>query len=440
MYLANQCKAESSCFPDTLRYISPAHGGWGVVRMGMLVPESYQLFVCPFACGRHGALGALAQGLKNRLSYLYIDECDIVFGSYEQHIIKAVEELLNAIGYRPKVLMIFVSCIDDLLGTDHEAFLETLRHQYKDMRFTVCHMNPISLNTKCPPPVNIQRKIFGLLEKPSGCEAGRKQSSLLACASEAVKAVAFIGNNVKIDRESEIYSVLKAAGYSNAYHISDFKTFEDFQKMSGASLNIVISPIGVLAAQDIKERLGIDYVYVPVNYDFEGIDENYRSILKISGAELDLTNSKKRTQEALLDTKSLIGDIPVIIDSSATIRPFTLARFLYQNGFNVTEVYAQECIPLEKNSFRWICDHALNIKVLQPEHPANPMVRQIESNCLAIGFEAAYIKGARYVVDLVNDETLYGYHGIEKLMKMMRASLNQKADLFDMIHKYGMVI
>lgn len=47
---------------DTLHYSSPAHGGWGVVRTVMLVPESYRLFVCPFACGRHGAIGVAYQG------------------------------------------------------------------------------------------------------------------------------------------------------------------------------------------------------------------------------------------------------------------------------------------------------------------------------------------------------------------------------------------
>ncbi len=82
---------------STLHYTSPAHGGWGVVRLAMLVPESYQLFVCPFACGRHGALGAIGHGLKDRLSYLYIDESDIVTGGYEDLIPEAVAELLETL-------------------------------------------------------------------------------------------------------------------------------------------------------------------------------------------------------------------------------------------------------------------------------------------------------------------------------------------------------
>ena len=80
-------------FNSTVHYCSPAHGGWGVVRVAMLVPESYQLFVCPSACGRHGALGAIEHGNKERLSYLYIDEADIVSGSYEDLILEGVDAL-----------------------------------------------------------------------------------------------------------------------------------------------------------------------------------------------------------------------------------------------------------------------------------------------------------------------------------------------------------
>ena len=72
---------------NCLEYTCPSHGGWGMVRTGMLVPESHQLFICPSACGRHGALGAVKQGFKKRLSYLYLEESDIVSG-YDQAIVE----------------------------------------------------------------------------------------------------------------------------------------------------------------------------------------------------------------------------------------------------------------------------------------------------------------------------------------------------------------
>ncbi|WHH58725.1 nitrogenase component 1 [Petroclostridium sp. X23] len=420
---------QSSClshFEDTLRYCSPSHGGWGVVRMGMLVPESYQLFVCPFACGRHGAIGAITQGFKDRLSYLYIDETDIVSGGYEQLILEGVEELLDELDFKPKVLMIFVSCLDDLLGTDHDGFLSELRERYQDMRFTLCHMNPITLDSKVPPPVNIQCKIFGLLEK----------SEEPVCRQMA----AFCGNNVAIDKESEIFAVLSAAGYTDILHISQCKTFSEFQQMSRAALNVVPSPMGAAAAGDVKEVLGIDYVYMPVSYDFEEIDQNYHKILSKAGLSMDFSHFRYRTQNAISAARTEVGDMPVVIDNSATVRPFTLAKLLLSFGFNVVEIYAQDCKVFEKESYQWLCNNASDIRILQPEHPRAPAVRRHDRECIAIGFEGAYLTGARYVVNLVNDETLYGYHGIEKLMKMIAAASKGTTDLRLLIRQYGLVV
>lgn len=416
----------SSCFADTIRYCSPAHGGWGVVRTGMLVPESYQLFVCPFACGRHGAIGAIAQGFKHRLSYLYIDEADIVSGGYEQLIGEAVDELLGALDFRPKVLMIFVSCLDDLLGTDHNTFLQLLRRRHRDMRFTVCHMNPITLDSKLPPPVNIQRKIYGLLE---------------ASAEPRLQhAAAFYGNNVGIDKSSEVYEVLAAAGYTEVWHIAECGSYAEFQRLARVSVNIVPTPAGLAAAADVHKALGIDFVYVPVSYDLEEIERHYGQIMSGMLMELDLSRHRQRAISSILRTKAEIGDLPVVIDSSATIRPFSLAKLLHSFGFRVEAIYAQQCIPIEMENYRWLDKNAPDIKILQPERPGSALGRRQDRECLAVGFESAYLTGARFVVDLVNDETLYGYQGIEKLMERMMAASQARSDLRSLINRYGLVI
>ena len=113
------------CFENTLHYSSPGHGDWGVVRIGMLAPQSIQLFVCPSACGRHGAIGAMMHGLKERLHYLYLSQSDIIDG-YDDLIPDAVEQVLEESDPYPAVIFIFVSCLDDLIGTDHGALLEKL--------------------------------------------------------------------------------------------------------------------------------------------------------------------------------------------------------------------------------------------------------------------------------------------------------------------------
>ena len=65
------CSLLENVFENSLHYASPAHGGWGVLKIAQLIPESYFIFVSPSACGRHGALGARMEGRKNRVSYCF---------------------------------------------------------------------------------------------------------------------------------------------------------------------------------------------------------------------------------------------------------------------------------------------------------------------------------------------------------------------------------
>lgn len=82
-------------FETSLHYASPAHGGWGVLKTGQLIPESYHLFVSPAACGRHGALAARLEGRNRTVSYYHLTEQSIVSGDYEKEIPAAVELLLG---------------------------------------------------------------------------------------------------------------------------------------------------------------------------------------------------------------------------------------------------------------------------------------------------------------------------------------------------------
>ncbi len=92
-------------FEKTFTYTSPSHGDWGIVRVAALVPESYLLFVCPFACGRHGAIGAIQQGFKDKLSYLYVTQEDVIEG-YDNTIAEAVDELFIRLKRKPKAMFI----------------------------------------------------------------------------------------------------------------------------------------------------------------------------------------------------------------------------------------------------------------------------------------------------------------------------------------------
>ena len=417
--------SKNNPFTSTVHYCSPAHGGWGVVRVGMLVPESYQLFVCPSACGRHGALGAIEHGNKERLSYLYIDEADIVSGSYEDLIIEGVDALLEALEEQPKVIFIFVSCLDDLLGTDHVAILDILNNKYP-IKFQVGHMNPITMGSKTPPQITLQRKMYELVEGN-----GEKEETLN-----------LLGNFVPLEENNELYDVLGQLGIKEVKHISEQKTFKDFEQMGESKYNLVLRPEARIAADDMKRHHNVQYRFLPVSYDMDTVATQYQEIVEFINKDVvvDLTIPKQEAEAQIKKAKEIIGDFPIVIGHSAVCRPFNLAKALINYGFNVQKVYGEDVSAFEKDSFEWLAANAPQVEVISATNHNRINRVEEEQDCIAIGYNAAYTEKAKHVVDLIQDEYMFGYSGIMKLMEKMTKCYLEPMSLKEMIEKYGLVV
>lgn len=417
------CSGACSC-SDTLHYASPASGGWGVVRIGMLVPESNQLFVCPFACGRHGAIGALQHGLKQRISYLYLDQADIIEG-YDQHILDAVPKYLAALGYRPKALLVIVSCLDDLIGTDHDALVESLHERHPDIDFQICTMNPITTDSQSPPMVSIQRKIYGLLHP----------------ATHKTRVVNSIGNLDIIDKKSELYDFLVFHGFS-LKHISECETYESYQAMGESALNLVTAPPGKFAASEMESNLGIPYVFLPVTYRFDEIETQYRELEEALGlpSSYDFSVHRLKAEKKIAKARDAVGQLPVFVDASATCRPYSLARMLLENGFHVVRIFAQKCIPIEKAHERWMTEKHPEVQMLRPLHHDMVNRRIALRESVSIGMTGAYLSDCRYTVDVMGDAGLYGYWGVSRLMDQIVETMKHPKDIRMMIDEHALVV
>ena len=106
--------------PATLAFNSPGAEGFGVKRAGLAIPDSIMLIVAPGCCGRNTSLISSMREYDNRFFYLMMDETDIVTGRHLKKIPKAVEEICESLEKKPSVVMICITCVDALLGTDME--------------------------------------------------------------------------------------------------------------------------------------------------------------------------------------------------------------------------------------------------------------------------------------------------------------------------------
>lgn len=411
-------------FEKTLHYVSPAHGGWGVIRVAATMPESYMLFVAPFACGRHGALGGILHNVKNQVSYLFIDESDIVSGNYEHLVPDAVEELLQSLPKRPKVMMIFVSCLDDLLGTDHDALNAELSALCPDIRFVTCHMNPFKQDTKIPPMVGLQRSLFSILEK----SADRK------------KQINMVGNNASVSSGCELFSLLGAQGWK-INHIGTAETLDEFLGFSSSRLNLVLSPSASLSSRIMDEKLGIPFLNAYPTYDIDEIEETYREIERRLGISLgDFSGYKNRAASAIKNAAETIGSYPVVIDYQAVRKPFTLANVLFDAGFNVKMIAVDAVPDFEKAACEKILSKIPGLKIIDALHHDSVKFEHVDEECLSIGFSVGYLTKSKHVIDLMEDETLYGFYGIERLMEMLVDAYEHENSADDLIIKAGIVV
>jgi nitrogenase molybdenum-cofactor synthesis protein NifE len=198
---------------NCLQYTPPSHGGWGIVRVGMLAPETVMLFIAPPACGRHGAIAGLRLGFKERLFYLYLTETDLVSGTHLETARQAAAEILATVKPRPKALLLCISCVDYLLGSDFEAITAELEAEH-GLPVRLSYMNPIAMDGKTPPQLNMQRTIYSFL-------------SQRACHDPQRRSVNLVGNFTPVDGFSELYQVLQRAGCGEVLQLSACRSFDE---------------------------------------------------------------------------------------------------------------------------------------------------------------------------------------------------------------------
>lgn len=97
------------------------------------------LIVAPGCCGRNTSLISSMPEYNDRFFYLMMDETDIVTGRHLKKIPKAVKEICDCCEKKPSVVMICITCVDALLGTDMERVCRKAEEKV-DIPVRPCYM------------------------------------------------------------------------------------------------------------------------------------------------------------------------------------------------------------------------------------------------------------------------------------------------------------
>lgn len=409
-------------FYEGLEYSPPARGTWNIVHTGMLIPESHQIFVCAQGCLRGVVLTAAEMGAMGRYSSILIREENVLDGTMEQLMIEGVTDILQKLSYRPKAILLFISCQHFFLAYDQQIVFQTLRERFTDIRFMDCYMIPTLRKSGLTPDQKMRVQLFSLLE-PMDLQAGK---------------VNLLGSNLPVSPGCELLKILR----ENNFHVTqlqDCRSFDDYLNMAQAAVNIIYEPMAIPAAKELERRLGQRYLYLRFVFRDEEIQQNYKRLAEALNITVpDLGHQRRRARESLHRVREKIGDTPIVVDYTFTFQILNFVRMLIEEGFRVTECIADAFSPEEEADFVWLKEHAPGLRITSGRHPELRMAkRERAEKTLAIGQKAAFHTGTDYFVNVAESGGYFGYDGIVQIAALMEEAFEQPKAARDIIQRKG---
>lgn len=412
-----------SPFVSGLEYSPPARGAWNIVHTGMLIPKSHQIYICAQGCLRGVVLTAAEMNAANRFSTIAVRENNVLNGDMETLIIEGVTDILSKLKAKPRAILIFTSCIHHFMGCDLQLVYRTLGERFPDIDFTDCYMNPIMRKSGITPDQKMRQQLYSLL-KP-------------ICKNK--KCINIIGNNFPTEESSELVRMIIENGFE-LKDITNCRTYEEYLSMAESTVNISYNPVARISGDTLQTRLSQKHLYLPLSYGYSEIESNLDKLAACLHIEKpDFTEEKSKAEKALKSAKEIIGDTPVAIDYTATMRPIGLARLLIEHGFNVAAVYIDTVNEEERKDFIWLKENSPMMKLYSTVQVKMRFLTQNSGKkVLAIGQKAAYFTGTAYFVNIVEGGGMYGFDGICHLMDLMEEAFLREKDTRSLIQVKGL--
>lgn len=397
--------------PATLAFNSPGAEGFGVKRAGLAVPGSIMLIVAPGCCGRNTSMISSMKEYNNRFFYLCMDETDIVTGRHLKKIPKAVASICESLEKKPSVVMICITCVDALLGTDMERVCRKAEEK-AGLPVRPCYMYALTREGRKPPMVHVRQSLYSLLEP------GHKKGNV----------VNLLGYFSPLVDDCELYTLLQEAGVKTIHEISRCEDFEEYKKMSEANFNLVLHPETRFAAEDFHDRLKIPFIELRRLYQIDKIGSQYQAFGAALGIEFHAEEQKKQAQEAIESFRKVCPDPVFAVGECANADPFELSLALVKYGFKVAEIYG----TITGENFIYI----RQLKKLSPQtkifsnmEPTMLYYDPTESGVtLTIGKDACYYHPNTKGIHWNEERQPFGYAGVRRLFEALELAVTEQAE------------
>ena len=420
--------------PATLSFNSPGAEGFGVKRAGLSVPGSVMLIVSPGCCGRNTSSISSMKGYENRFFYLTMDETDLVTGRHLKRIPKAVQKLAQGLEHKPSVIMICITCVDALLGTDMERVCRKAEKLVNEsasgtpgsengyIRVRPCYMYALTREGRKPPMVHVRQSIYSLLEP----------------VKKKADSVNILGYFAPLDKESELRDLLRQVGVKKIREVSTCEDYDSFLHMAEANFNLVLNTEARPAAQDLQQKLGIPSIELTRLYQIDRIAVQYDALAAVLGVKFDYEEQREKAKEAMKRFREAYPNAVFSVGEALNADPFELALALVRFGFAVKEIFG----TLTTDSYRYI-RHLAQLSpetrvysnlspsmLLYDQKPAGDG-QQGEGFPIALGRDAGWYHPDYPCLEWGQDIQPFGFAAVRKFFEaLMETAGSGRRDLF----------
>ena len=438
--------------PATLAFNSPGAEGYGVKRAGLAVPGSVMLIVSPGCCGRNTSAISRMPGYEDRFFYLTMNETDLVTGRHLKKIPSAVAELCRGLkekGKSPRVVMICITCVDALLGTDMERICRRAQEKVPEVRVRPCYMYALTREGRKPPMVHVRQSIYDLLEpRPKkassvnllgffaplqGSAAAISPTGLPKAAGQE-KAPGQISSlaskNAASGTGSELFDILRQAGVRKIRQIGACADYDAFQEMGEANFNLVLNPEARPAAYDLQERLGIPFIEMSRFYQIDRIEAQYAALGNVLQTKFEDAVYKKEAQDAVEAFRANCPDAVFSVGEAMNGNPFELACALVREGFAVREIFG----TVSRDSYVWLGILARlspETRIYSNLHPSMLHYREEEAAAsgvtISIGRDAGWYHPEAPNVQWITDIQPFGYRAVSGLYRALTEAVRSRS-------------
>lgn len=397
--------------PATLAFNSPGAEGFGVKRAGLAIPGSVMLIVSPGCCGRNTTLISRIPAYDHRFFYYSLEERDIVTGRHLSKIPEAAAEIVKSLPEAPSVLMICITCVDALLGTDLERVCRKAQ-EAAGIPVRPCYMYALTREGNRPPMVHVRESLYTLL-KP------------LPRRSDAVNLLGYFS---PLMPDCELYDLLRQVGVRTIREISTCENYEAFQQMAAAHFSLLLNPEGRFAARDMSEHLGIPYIELSRLHDPKRIRRQYRALGRALDVSFDDDAYFAAAQERADRFAADHADLRIAVGERINADPFELSYALAGSGLTVCEIYG----TVTEENFPWIRALAAvspGTKVFSNLDPSMICYEASDSEVtLALGADACYYHPDCPGTGWNSEVQPFGYAGLRAMYEAMEDALADGAD------------